>query len=149
MIKAWLERHALKSKKKRLDKIYLPLIKAKEHGSPEWEEIYTQYLRAISFYEPELRQVTSKRLNRKAIKFGIDIKFDEWYISHQVFTDNGSYMCTVLTPLGEIKLRRLIRDERRNNIGFWVKILAPIITALTGLAGAIIGLLAIIKAWKG
>lgn len=150
MVKAWIERRALKRKKIRLDAEYLPLIKSHVEGSPEWKEIYTKYLRAISFYEPELKQVTTKRLNLKAIRLGISpIEYKDWYSSHRVFTDNGgSYTCTVLTTLGEIKLRRLIRDDRRNTIKFWVKILAPIITALTGLAGAAIGLLTIIKAWK-
>jgi hypothetical protein len=40
---------------------------------------------------------------------------------------------------------RLTRDERRNNIEYWIKILSPVIGILTGLIGAIIGLIAFLK----
>jgi hypothetical protein len=84
----------------------------------------------------------TKRLIAKAEKLGIEIP-DEWWTRPR-----PEDPFTVKPYIGDrkrTKLKRLIQDERYKQAKKWTELLAPIIGALTGIIGTIIGLIAILK----
>lgn len=81
----------------------------------------------------------------KAIRLGIDLPPTDWYYTRYVYEPNQTTQVSTLTKYGESKLRRNILIEQRMRAEFWLKIIPPIVTALTGLLGALIGLLAILN----
>jgi hypothetical protein len=44
-----------------------------------------------------------------------------------------------LREKGKAGVRRRIRDERRKNVEWWVRIIAPFLAFVTGVLGALIG----------
>jgi hypothetical protein len=50
-----------------------------------------------------------------------------------------------LTPKGKAVANALIRKDKRQNVEWWIKIIATLATLITGLLGALIGLLAFLK----
>jgi hypothetical protein len=50
-----------------------------------------------------------------------------------------------LTDIGKAGVSKLIREEKRKNIEWRVKIIITILTALTGLIGSTIGVLSVLK----
>jgi len=50
-----------------------------------------------------------------------------------------------LTKNGKVTVRRLINEAKRKNVEWWVKIIGTIVAAITGLLGALIGVVAILK----
>ena len=50
-----------------------------------------------------------------------------------------------LTPAGKAEANHQIKLDRRRNVEWWVKIIGQVGALLTGLLGALIGLLAIIR----
>ena len=76
----------------------------------------------------------TKRLLRLTEKWEIEIPQDAW--THDRY-ENSRY----ISPLDQVKLRRSIRAARREATKWWIQLLTPIVSALTGLAGALIGLL--------
>jgi hypothetical protein len=99
-------------------------------------------------------------LRRQALELGIEAphKADWWWEDVEDF--GGSMEVwelirdeyTYLTPEGKAGYRKLIRDElrkedewKRARLEWKVKMCVSIITAITGLAGAIIGIIAILS----
>jgi hypothetical protein len=50
-----------------------------------------------------------------------------------------------LNHKGEAAARRLIREDKRRNIEWWVKVVGSIAALITGLLGALIGVIALLK----
>ena len=51
-----------------------------------------------------------------------------------------------LTPQGKARAHALIRKDKRQNVEWWVKIIGSVAAFITGILGALIGLLAFL--WK-
>ncbi|HEY0319405.1 MAG TPA: hypothetical protein VGC66_00390 [Pyrinomonadaceae bacterium] len=89
-----------------------------------------------------LDNIVTQKLLREADRLGIDIREDEhpdwWY---KITKDGWS----ILTQSGQVRVRKLIREEKLANRERLVRLIAPIIGALTGLIGAIIGLIAFLR----
>jgi hypothetical protein len=49
------------------------------------------------------------------------------------------------TDKGEAAARRLIREDKRKNVEWWVKVVGAIAALVTGMLGALIGVLAFLK----
>ena len=94
----------------------------------------------------QAENVMTMYLTRKAINLGLDPPPDDWFYSTRVFERETITTVTVLTPLGMSKLRRNILLEKRMRQEFWLKAIPPIVSAITGLLGTIIGLIAILIA---
>jgi hypothetical protein len=99
-------------------------------------------------------------LKRQSLELGIEIpkKSDWWWEDFDSFGGNletweivrDEY--TYLTAEGKAGVRKLIRDElkkedewKRARTEWKVKMIVSIITAITGLAGAVIGIIAILS----
>ena len=50
-----------------------------------------------------------------------------------------------LTEKGEAAAKRLIREDKRRNLEWWIKVIGSIIAFVTGLLGALIGVIAVLK----
>src|SRR5207248_6770021 len=50
-----------------------------------------------------------------------------------------------LTEKGEATARRLIREDKRRNVEWWIKKIGSIVAFVTGLLGALIGVIAVLK----
>lgn len=81
----------------------------------------------------KLSWLEEKPIRRTAQRLAIDIQ-KEW-----LGTDEEENR---LSSTGRVKLCLLIRQKRRENIEWWVKLFTPIITVLTGLLAALVALLA-------
>src|SRR5262245_20584651 len=49
------------------------------------------------------------------------------------------------TPAGKYEANHLIRMDKRKNAEWWIKIVGQIVALVTGLVGALIGLLTVVK----
>jgi hypothetical protein len=74
-------------------------------------------------------------------RWNVEIPNDVWVEAE----DGGHY----IGALYHKRVKRLIRDARRESIRFWFGIALPVLSALTGLAGAIIGILSFLSARSG
>ncbi len=50
-----------------------------------------------------------------------------------------------LSPTGRIMVRKMIKEERRKNIEWWVKIISPLLASLISLLGLIVALVTVSK----
>lgn len=93
----------------------------------------------------KLWEIQTEKLLSKVTKRGIELPKDKkhwwWNDLDYVDPDDVTYY---LTDIGQAGVAKILRDERKKNIEWWAKIVGTFITLLTGLAGAIIGILAII-----
>lgn len=98
-------------------------------------------------------------LKRRALELGIEVphKPDWWWEDIDNFPggpQEWEYLgdeYTYLTPAGKAGYRKLIREELRaedkwrERLDWKIKLIVSIITAITGLLGALIGIIAILK----
>lgn len=80
----------------------------------------------------------------RATKRGIELPRDKdhWWWSDADYA--GENARSYLTDIGKAGAQRLIRDDRRSSLKWWIDVCVPIFTALTGLAGAAIGIIALV-----
>lgn len=100
----------------------------------------------ISDRQQRLAAIDTDRIFLKVRKLGIELPSgkDSWWWDDMDYVgpdDSRSY----LTNIGKAAVSKLIREERRKNIEWWVKIIVTVITALTGLVGALIGVFSLLK----
>lgn len=86
-------------------------------------------------------------LTRKARELGVEIpRNNTWWYNDN---DDGSLppedVSYYLINLGKTAVKKLIREERRKNIEWWVKILTPVLGALISLLGLIIALITVLR----
>jgi hypothetical protein len=86
-------------------------------------------------------------LQRRGISLPVGSEF--WFddLEHQSGTLEEIELSTrsYLTPAGKAEANYQIKLDRRRNVEWWVKIIGQVGALLTGLLGALIGLLAIIR----
>jgi|GEM_PF-1902701 Predicted oxidoreductase len=75
----------------------------------------------------------------EAARLGIELPEGKegWYYSESGYE-------SLLTGLGQIRARRLLRDERRKNVEWWVRVIGPVLTVLVGLLGLLVALLSLL-----
>jgi hypothetical protein len=89
------------------------------------------------------------QLEKEALALGVDIpKNKEWWWDdsdqYEGPIDQMEYAVSYyLTEQGKAGVRRLIRDEKRKNIEWWVKIITPLLAALISLLGLVVALVSI------
>mgnify|MGYP003580614802 CR=1 FL=1 len=86
-------------------------------------------------------QIESGFLLLKAHSLGIEYPTQEdnpkWW--------NSNVADAWLSEHGQIRLNKLIKDERRKNIEWWVKVITPLLGALISLMGLVIALITVLK----
>ena len=151
MLKAWLRIAILKWQRRQAKRHVNELqTRLRLEGVPEEEAAVSVVAaaREVERLEAEVEKIRTGRLILKAIRLGIDPPPTDWLYTRYVYEPNQTTQVSTLTKLGESKLRRNILIEQRTRLEFWSKFIPPIITAITGLLGTLIGLLAILKVIK-
>ena len=97
--------------------------------------------------DTELGKIKTDKLVRRAERRGIDLCANQdWWDS----IDEGEWtgmesQIKVLTDNGLAQAKRLIRDDFRQSVKWWVEVVAPVVAALTGLGGTVIGILSVLN----
>jgi hypothetical protein len=131
-------------------------LRAKQRLDPSTEtEMELINLRApLKGVQKQLGEFESKLLIDEARRRGISIpKEPDWWS-----TDRGDYeghgwqeqfvvdMSTCwLSETGRAMVTRLIKDDRKKNIEWWVKMVAPLLAALISLMGLVVALVTVAR----
>lgn len=112
-------------------------------GAAAVQKIYENSYHELRLYEDEIDQLQSRRLCEVAQRLQVPIPFDDafWYESNVIGGRS-------LTVSGRADLRAAIRKEQNERWSYWelrLKVLVALLTSITGAAGALIGLFAILK----
>lgn len=141
MLNNWRLRRQTKQKLKRLERKHASL-QAPYPMPDDWphKEKYESLWAKIVEERLMLRVYQTLSLEDKARRLGIEIPDDKagWW--------EGDKGLSPFTATGIIGVRKIIRDERFRRLEQWVKVVIPVISALTGLLGILFGLLTLL--WK-
>jgi len=114
-------------------------------GEPDFDEASQEFLmarRTVRAWEHEIDLFETEVLRRLARKYGVEEPTDaaSWAddSASGLSPEDITYW---LTPRGQAKLRASIREQQKKNWEFWIRV----ITALTGLGGTIIGIIAALR----
>ncbi len=101
------------------------------------ERIVSEWNPVAASTETALAILESKKLRSQADWWSVEIPEDVWVQDE----DRSVYIGAGYQP----RIKRLIRDARRESIKFWVGLITQVLAAATGLAGALIGVLSFLK----
>jgi hypothetical protein len=100
-------------------------------------------------YEPQLAvatEVVLVALARRASNRGIDLhEYQDWWVK---YTGDDGTSTDYMTDIGRARAVRMLKEDRWKSVQRWLDALAkvgPIVTGITGLVGALIGLLALLR----
>jgi hypothetical protein len=133
----WLERRRLKKVISQIGERFRPRLAA-ARSEDEERAIDAEWSSETEEFDLYLGQLETKRLVKLANKWEIDIPRDSW-------TSDRYNTVAYIYHAPQLALRRRIRDARREAMKWWINLLTPVISALTGLAGALIGLLTYLR----
>lgn len=139
MFDEWRERRRLKREIGLLEKEQSELdnVADKERLSETYTKIRKHYQR--------LSGINTDNLMKQVHHYGIELpKKHEWWWDDFDYEGADNFR-SYLTDIGIAYVSKLIQKKRRKNTEWWVKIIVTVLTALTVLAGSIIGVLAILK----
>ena len=97
--------------------------------------------------DAELGKIKTAKLVRRAERRGIDLYANQdWWnsIDEGEWTGMESQM-KVLTDHGLAQAKRLIRDDFRQSVKWWVEVASQVAMALAGLGGIAIGILSVLN----
>jgi hypothetical protein len=111
------------------------------------------YVEKLKLLGLKLRGAETDMLLLKARKLGVDIPenpawwrvdtFLEQNFLGEFPDENGKRR--YLTEAGFYGMTRLVREAQRSNIEWWIKVTGGVLAGMTGLAGTIIGIIAILS----
>ena len=145
MFEVWkLKRKRLKVQKR----VSREIREASRDGNPPFlDEFVAERIQQLRAVNAEIRECHTRVLVRDAERLDIELPEDEMEWERD---NNG--VRQALTTAGRATLRRQIAEEstrrREVNAWCWKNVVVPAITALTGLAGVITGMIAVIHAKK-
>ncbi|MDQ3803085.1 MAG: hypothetical protein M3416_04435 [Acidobacteriota bacterium] len=88
--------------------------------------------------------IETERLIKEAVRLGIDFpEKPEWWRKADGKTFEN--FRPRLNQYGRVAISKLIRDERRKNIEWWVKTITPLLGALISLLGLVVALVSVGK----
>lgn len=102
----------------------------------DFDAAMTAYLKECRLPDLRLDTIKSRRLRRRAEKFGIDAPRDWW-------VHDEEHDLWYLTPDGKRQLKRRVTQERIWTLKQWFHAITPVVALLIGLIGVIIGLVGI------
>lgn len=139
-----IELFSIAIKRRRLDRQYRPLLKSTD--SPDFAKHYVEFSTKSENYRMRIAQIKSAQLVRKAVRLGLDLPHEDRYTVGYIKKPTATVQCAYLNPHELRKFRRQIRIEQRLTWEFWLKVIVPILTVITGLIGVAIGLVSVLKA---
>jgi len=96
---------------------------------------------ALTYY---LAYFDTRVLLEKATRYGIEVPANPaWWNDDAYAQLQGDLVERALTEFGHATLTKLVREERRKNIEWWVKIITPVLAALISVLGLIVALVAV------
>lgn len=129
-------------------------LRRQQRANPNTQtEIELINLRApLKGVQRQLEQFESKLLIDEARRRGIAIpkEPDWWNTDRQEYEGHGeqfaSDMATSwLSETGRAMVTRLIRDDRKKNVEWWIKIAAPLLAGLISLMGLVVALVTVAR----
>jgi hypothetical protein len=102
----------------------------------DFDAALTAYLKECRLPDLRLETIKSRRLRRRAERYGIETP-REWWIHDE------EHDLWYLTPDGTRQLLRRITQERIWTVKQWFHALTPIVALIVGLLGVVIGLIGI------
>lgn len=131
MFDEWRERRRLKREINGIERRY----RSKLRVATEEDRENLESERESELVSPQmlLEIIEYEELVRKAQRLGLD--------PHQVNSSSDGGGMSTANP----RLRKLIRDERLNIAGQWVKILVPVLTVLVSLLGLLVALVTVLR----
>jgi hypothetical protein len=126
------ERQRLGIRIREIDEEYRPRLVAAEDG-PEAADVSREWDLAREEYEDALGSLRTSRLIPLARHWNVEIPANAWTTSQ----NESSY----ISGEGEVRLRRSIRDARREAAKWWVTVLTPVLSLLVALFSVILSLL--------
>jgi len=134
----WFERSYRKAVRSDLERIgasFRATWKTAATGN-DFDAAMAAYLKECRLPDLRLDTLKSRRLRRKAERFGIDTPRDWWIHDEE-------HDLWYLTPDGTRQIKRRVTQERIWALKQWFHALTPIVALLAGLIGVIIGLVGI------
>jgi hypothetical protein len=131
-------------------------LRAEQHTNPnrQTEAALRELRPRLRYAERNLEQFESRLLVKEAIRRGIAIsKEADWWTNDRVDYEgrgleeqfiNDMYT-TWLSETGRAMVTRLIADDRKKNIEWWMKIVIPLLTIMISLMGLIVALVAVAR----
>jgi len=99
----------------------------------------------LDSHRHRLDAIETERLMKKVRRLGIELpsKNNWWWdnLDQAGADDYHSY----LTDVGKAGVSKLIREERRKSIEWWVKIIAPLLPPVISIIGLLVALLTVIR----
>jgi hypothetical protein len=120
-----------------IERAFASDLKKAKNNHVERENIISQLQFEVSEYTDALSSRRSARLIKKAQRLYIPFDDLEWV--------SGNFGHRYLDGKSESRLSKIVLEESRKALEFRLKIAGGIISLLTGLVGAIIGLVAVLK----
>jgi lipopolysaccharide export LptBFGC system permease protein LptF len=153
MFNEWKKRRELKKQIASLKEREAKSRALTDKNSPEYDPEAKPEIHGynISYLQQRLADLETNRLMHKARKLGIQLsqtpswwEMDESAEPEQM--PDGSYSGKFyLTKIGKVGVSKLIREEKRKNVEWWVKIITPILSAIIALLGLLVGLVSVSK----
>ena len=130
MFDEWRERRKLKREITAIERSYRSKLKVAT--DEDRESLEDERESELASPQMLLEIIEYEELVGKAQRLGLDV--------HKVDSSSHGGMSTT-NP----RLRKLIRDERLNIVGQWVKILVPVLTVLVSLLGLFVALVTVLR----
>ncbi len=150
MFDEWKKRRELQARINSLKEREVTSRARTDSNSPEYNPDATPELHGyeIGSLQRQLADLETDRLVRKARRLGIEIPQKEsWWWEDETFEGeviNGVHEGKFyLTEFGKAGVYKLIKEERRKSIEWWVKITTPMLSALIALLGLIVAIISL------
>ena len=132
------------------------VLRSEQHANPnrQTEAALRELRPGLRLAERNLEQFESRLLVKEALRRGIAISKDaDWWTNDRVDYEGHGFeeqfindmYTTWLSETGRAIVIRLIADDRKKNIEWWVKIVIPLLTILISLMGLIVALVTVAR----
>jgi len=132
------------------------ILRAEQHANPNRQtEAQLRELRpGLRLAERNLEQFESRLLVKEAHRRGLVISKDaDWWTNDRLDYEGHGFeeqfindmYTTWLSEIGQAMVTRLIADDRKKNIEWWMKIVIPLLTLMISLMGLIVALVTVAR----
>lgn len=146
MFDEWRERLQLKREIASLEKeLAEEMIVAKYAGTDSDSLQPSPLRRHLYSRKQQFDAIETGRLMRKVLRLGIELPSKSKWWWDNLDEEGPDNFNSFLTDVGKAGVSKLIREERRKNIEWWVKTLTPLFGALISLLSLLIALISVSK----